>query len=196
MFCPSCGKEIPDDSRYCLGCGKSLGAMFSTSKPIDDEEDEEDEEPERKSHSGRNILIGFIVLLGLYLGVMAVSHANNVRIPGITTRTEPITPPNFIVNAGTYYYFGFTVDGAALVAGRFEANGGSGNDIEAFITDADNFENWKNGHQSRVNYQSGRATVGNIELATSRPGTYYLVFNNRFSLLSNKAITSSINLIH
>jgi hypothetical protein len=190
MFCPSCGKEIPDDSRYCLGCGKSPSAAFGATKSL------EREKPESKSHYWRNVLIGFVVLLSLYLGAMAVSNANNVRIPGITTRTEPITPPNFIVNAGTYYYFGFTVAGAARVAGRFEANGGSGNDIEAFITDADNFENWKNGHQSRANYQSGRATVGNIELAISRPGTYYLVFNNKFSLLSNKVITSSLNFIH
>ena len=24
MFCPSCGKEIPEDSRFCLGCGKAI----------------------------------------------------------------------------------------------------------------------------------------------------------------------------
>src|SRR3989304_5502482 len=24
MYCPSCGKEIPDHSRYCLHCGESI----------------------------------------------------------------------------------------------------------------------------------------------------------------------------
>ena len=26
MFCPNCGKEIPDDSKFCLYCGKQLKA--------------------------------------------------------------------------------------------------------------------------------------------------------------------------
>jgi hypothetical protein len=190
MFCPSCGKEIPDDSRYCLVCGKSLNATPGASKPV------EREKVEPKSHYWRNVLIGFVVLLSLYLGVMAVSNANNGRLPGIPPRTEPITPTNFNVPAGTMQYFSFMVGGDARVTGRFQASGGRGNDIEAVIMEADNFENWKNGHQSRVYYQSGRATIGTVNLVIPHPGTYYFVFNNRFSLLSNKAITGSINLIH
>jgi hypothetical protein len=190
MFCPSCGKEIPDDSHYCLVCGKSPSATLSASKAV------EYEKLEPKSHYWRNVLIGFILLLSVYLGGMAVSNANNGRLPSITTRTEPITPTNFNVKAGTLYYFSFTVDGSARVTGRFQASGGSGNDIEAVIMDADSFENWKNGHQSHAYYQSGKITIGNIDLAISRPGIYYLAFNNRFSLLSDKAITGSIKLVH
>src|SRR5262249_31048395 len=26
MFCPQCGKEIPDESRFCLTCGVALSA--------------------------------------------------------------------------------------------------------------------------------------------------------------------------
>ena len=25
MFCPSCGTEVPSQSKFCLACGKSIG---------------------------------------------------------------------------------------------------------------------------------------------------------------------------
>jgi hypothetical protein len=36
MFCPSCGKEIPDHSSFCLGCGKGIqtGTGPSYSVPV------------------------------------------------------------------------------------------------------------------------------------------------------------------
>ena len=26
MFCPSCGKQVPDDSNFCLACGKKFAS--------------------------------------------------------------------------------------------------------------------------------------------------------------------------
>jgi NMD protein affecting ribosome stability and mRNA decay len=34
MFCPSCGKEIPDESRYCLACGKSPSAIVNIPETV------------------------------------------------------------------------------------------------------------------------------------------------------------------
>jgi hypothetical protein len=42
-------------------------------------------------------------------------------------------------------------------------------------------------------YDSGEVTVGKIDVRL-KPGTYYLVFDNSFSGLSNKAITSDIQI--
>ena len=44
-------------------------------------------------------------------------------------------------------------------------------------------------------YQSGKITVGNVNTLLG-PGTYYLAFNNGFSLLTAKTITASIALNH
>ena len=34
MLCPNCGKENPDDSYYCRGCGFSLKANAPSTNPV------------------------------------------------------------------------------------------------------------------------------------------------------------------
>lgn len=185
MFCPSCGKEIPDESRYCLACGKSPSATLGVGRPIGREE------PVSKTHTFRNVLLGFIGLLVLYVVWITIGG----QAPGMTRR-DALTPPIFNVKAGTIYYVRFNVERSGRVVGRFQASGGQGNDIQAVITDADNFENWSNGHQARVLYQTDKTTIGNIDVPIGRPGTYYIGFNNKFSLLSDKTVSASVLLIH
>lgn len=100
----------------------------------------------------------------------------------------------FTVKAGDARYWNFNVGGkGGTVTGRFKAEGGSGNDIECFILDPDSFENWRNGHRVRTYYNSGRITVANINV-TLPAGNYVLVFNNRFSSVSNKAVNAVVEL--
>jgi hypothetical protein len=103
-------------------------------------------------------------------------------------------PEAFTVPAGKYKYFGTTISTrseCAQIAGRFHAEGGSGNDIEVFILDGDQFENWRNGHSTPTYYNSGRVTVGKINVCLPS-GTYNIIFSNTFSSVSNKAITADI----
>ncbi|MBR5116780.1 MAG: zinc-ribbon domain-containing protein, partial [Lachnospiraceae bacterium] len=30
MFCPNCGKQLPEGSRFCAGCGTQLNARQAT----------------------------------------------------------------------------------------------------------------------------------------------------------------------
>lgn len=107
-------------------------------------------------------------------------------------RVGIVTEP-FTVEPGHYRYFPFTVGDRATVAGRFRAQGGSGNDIEVYILDEDGFENYRNGHRVQTYYNSGRVTVGTINVALGS-GSYYLVFNNSFSTVSNKAVNARVEL--
>jgi hypothetical protein len=185
MFCPSCGGTIDDNSRYCIFCGKSPRATVAAGTPSAREEDEP-----RESHTLRNVLLG-VGLIALV--VLAISNSSLRSSAGLAKR-EPLTPATFSVKAGSMYFVMFTVTGPARVIGRFEASGGQGNDIQVVLTDADDFENWKNGHQANVLYQSEKTTVGTINVPISRAGTYYLAFNNQFSILSDKTITGNIQL--
>jgi len=108
------------------------------------------------------------------------------------TPAKPLTESTFIVGPRVYKYTQFSSTGSH-VSGRFQAQGGSGNDIQVFIFDADGFENWKNHHSASTYYNSGKVTVGTID-AQLGPGTYFLVFDNNFSLVSNKAISSDIKM--
>jgi hypothetical protein len=113
-------------------------------------------------------------------------------------RTEVLSNAEFALSAAQYRYTRFEVPqnaGAVRVEGTFSATGGAGNDIEAYIFSNDDFVNWQNRHHVRTFYTSGRVTQGTLEV-TLPPiaGTYYLVFNNNFSLLSAKTVQTSIRL--
>lgn len=80
------------------------------------------------------------------------------------------------------------------ISGSFNASGGGGNDIEAVIADETNYMNWINGHQAQVFWGTqGKQTTGSIDVGL-RPGTYYLVFSNRFSVFTQKQVFLEVNL--
>ena len=100
----------------------------------------------------------------------------------------------FTVKAGDARYWTFRVgnDGANVV-GRFRAEGGNGNDIKCLILDADGFENWRNGHKVRTYYNSEKITVANVNINLPE-GEYVLVFDNTYSVFTNKAVTANVEM--
>lgn len=105
---------------------------------------------------------------------------------------EFLVSESFSVPAGTAKWWRFTIPPGAngRVVGDFRASGGGGNDIEVGVTD----ENGANGHAGRFWYHSGKVTVGSIDV-TLGPGTYFIVFSNRFSVFSSKSVAASIKLM-
>ncbi len=104
----------------------------------------------------------------------------------------PIGTGALTVNATAYSWYQVSVPpGVASVSitGHFTATGGMGNDIIAFILDEDGFTNFKNGHSARTFYNSDKVTTASINVTLpNTPTSYYLVFDNRFSLLTPKAV--------
>jgi hypothetical protein len=94
----------------------------------------------------------------------------------------------FTIDAGGYTWFTFDFPEDANIKGKFRAQGGSRNDIEVYLMDDDSLENWRNGNSFRYYYFSGRVTVDNFNLRL-RKGRYNLVFSNRWSILTPKAVT-------
>lgn len=115
-----------------------------------------------------------------------------ITLAAVAQAQDVVVSQTFTVAPGKYAYFSFVVPPAgASVTGRFRAQGGGGNDIEAFIVDQDGFENYSNGHRVRTFFNSGRATVGTIS-ATLGAGRYYIIFNNGFSVFSNKVVEAHV----
>ncbi len=107
----------------------------------------------------------------------------------------PIVQQSFTVGAGKYVWYRFTITGQnARVIGRFQATGGSGNDVEVFILGQDEFTNFQNGHNVNTWFNSGRATVSSINQQMP-PGAYYLVFSNTFSMMTPKAVNAGIRIL-
>ncbi len=183
MSCPSCGKEIPDGSTFCLHCGKPIAARAAASPT--------------GSRSTKWLLILAAIVAVIAIVVVALQNS----MPTSTSPqpvTEKLTSGQLVVRAGSYIYVKFNVDPArmqnARVIGSFRASGGSGNDIQVVLAEESEFENWKNGHTARLLYSTEKTTTGKIDVPITEAGTYYLIFNNAFSALSDKDVFAEVSL--
>ena len=106
----------------------------------------------------------------------------------------------FTVNAGGEYYFTFEVPSGAsdvTLKGHFSATGGLGNDIEAFLLTEDDRVNWENGHTVHTLYKSGAVTQETVNSVLPRDaGTYCLVFSNKISPFTPKAVQANFALTY
>lgn len=193
MFCPKCGKDLPDDSKFCLGCGNSLSAV---TQPV--------ATPKRSSGAGLWVLLVVLALvIWWFVDNASREAAQNRKNASLisqmvsTPRTRLITDSAVTVRAMGYTYYKVVVPPDAknvFVDGRFSATGGSGNDIEVFVLNGDEFVNFQNGHPTPTYYNSGQVTQNSVSAALPGGGTYYLVLNNNFSLITPKAVEVSATL--
>lgn len=113
------------------------------------------------------------------------------------SQTVPATPTfickgSWRVPAANFIYFPFQTVGPVMVAGNYQASGGSGNDIQVLIGPRDQVLNALNGHGGTVNFDSGKLTSGTIKLQLETAGDYLIAFNNTFSPVSEKIVAANV----
>ena len=156
----------------------------------------------RPEHRKYRLWFLLAILAVVIVGAIILENRNSTSAPFAPSiryvpATQKIATGQIVVRANGYvqYRFQITPDmRSAHVSGRFNASGGTGNDIEAVITTEDEFTNWINGHQARVFYTTqGRKTTDTFDVHLG-PGAYYLAFNNRFSAFSSKEVFLEVDL--
>jgi hypothetical protein len=187
MFCPKCGKELPDESLFCLKCGHTLSGAAAPAPA--------------KSKAGMRAFVGTLVLGFLIAIIVWQNFSSSNKANG----SGPVAPIPFIrqahaqvlansaitVQAASYVWYRFEVPAGATnisVDGHFSAAGGVGNDIDVVVLADDAFVNFKNHHTVPTYYNTGKLTQSSINAVLPSGGTYYLVFNNEFSLITPKAV--------
>lgn len=194
MFCSQCGKEIADDSQFCSKCGRAVSATIPTQAA----------RPDRQVTTWTWVLVLLLAILGGWALINVSSHTANgqapVQLPSIIAfpRTQVLVNTSMTVKALGYSYYKFVVPSGSRkvsVDGHFSATGGMGNDVEVLILGEDEFVNFQNGHNTSTYYNSGKVTQDAISATLpDRSGTFYLVFNNNFSLLTPKAVQANATL--
>lgn len=170
--------EIADKKSATMGCALPAGSGALVIK--------DDRSPD--DAVGNSVTLLWASLTG------AVPAAHD-RSP--VTRSR-IGQPETVVAAGrlAYYQIFVPAGDTAYVGGTFEAEGGSGNDIYVYLTASDGLTNLLNHHEFRSWFStSGPQTAGAMNVGPLGPGVYYLVFDNEFSAVSNKVVTSDIELV-
>lgn len=204
MFCSKCGTEHSDDSQFCRKCGQGLavavtGGAGAAVAPARVPETPKVTPQVTPAAQPKKVRAPFAVIGILFAGLLAYGFLASRQNSGFSNstlakqlHTVKVANPVTAVGSSQFSYFKLDVPPGAtnvLLKGDFTANGGSGNDIETYVFAEPDYINWQNGHAAKTFYQSGKVTVGNFKVTLpSDAGTYYLVFNNRFSLLSQKTI--------
>jgi hypothetical protein len=147
---------------------------------------------------------GFLLLLIIPAVVAALwivrsSASNEPYAPSVfaTKHAEKIVSGQVSVGAGKMVFYKISIQDMhdARVTGHFVAYGGLGNDIDVFIAEEKEFGKWLDGQPSKVRYQSGKVTTGDIDVKLPLlNAAYYLCFNNKFSAFSAKTIDADVTL--
>jgi hypothetical protein len=195
MYCPKCGKEVPDNSQFCLQCGGNLRPKQSVRVLAG-----------VSAAAGVALLIVFVLIVAIVIATYVRNESSkrdeDPSTPRRTlTQNNPVKQPErvavvdktFPVAAQHYVYYTIPLKAdVSHITGHFTAQGGS-NDIEVLVLDQEGFTNFSNGHSAQRYYASdGYVTTWSIDLRL-RPGTYYIVFNNARAMLTNKVITAKID---
>jgi hypothetical protein len=193
MTCPKCNADQPDNAKFCSQCAAPLAEPVLTVA--------KSKVPTWLS----GLLLIALALIGIAVWNMmqenerlranlrksaAASAAEHPQYQP-TTHSVPLTNGAATVNATSYTWYKFDVPENVtdvVVDGHLIASGGTGNDIECYIVDEDGFTNFKNGHPSSTYYNSGKVTTAKIQASNLSAGTYYIMLDNRFSLLTPKAV--------
>jgi predicted nucleic acid-binding Zn ribbon protein len=199
MFCPKCGKELPDDSQFCSKCGQSTTGAASVPKP--------------KSRVSASRILGGITV-GILLAIAIVFFM--IRMGG-TSVSNPSSPPpvaflspapvllpatqnlftgQITVRPGGYVSNTFTVQPGMLnfhVVGQFSASGGLGNDIQVVLADPNQFQDWINGHPATVFYSTNKETTEHFDIGPLGQGQYIFAFSNKFSIFAQKQVFTQVD---
>jgi hypothetical protein len=102
------------------------------------------------------------------------------------------------VNSRSFASYKFNIPASTTnveVSGEFSAAGGADNEIEVYVLADDAFVTWRSGYAANVLYDSGRVDHGSIEATLpAGVGSYYLVFDNRFSQRTGKTVQANVAL--
>jgi len=205
MICRECISQIPDESTFCLNCGERLIARTPRG------EEALEAPPAALTFPWLKVLAPTVLILAVLIGFYFFRQTQQIpRVGGtVIPAAAPSGPAPYWERASTALETkALTVEAQRFAIQeitvpqewkntrfycKFRAHGGSGNDIKAYVTNADGLENLKNNHTFNIWYSSDKVTVGTIDIRLS-PGQYYLVFSNTFSLLSNKEVTAEIQM--
>ena len=187
LVCGQCHTILPPGSGFCGQCGQALRTPYNASSA-------------RKLRPAKHsMVLWFLVLMLVAVaGWAAVSDnpaAEWLQRLAKRSHTQTVTPESFPVKPRSFSYYKLIVPPGATevkVSGWFSVSGGEGQDIEVYLMSDDAFVGWQNGYTGDTYYRSSGTAPGTVEAPLpAGTGTYYLVFDNRYSAKTARAVRAT-----
>jgi ribosomal protein L40E len=215
LACSKCGTPLPEEAEFCLKCGKAVSLPARGQTVIEALPPVVAAKPRR---SPRKILLWTlfaVIVFGLipWLVIDDGPFAQGFQELLGWKHDQAILDTPFSVGPHTFRYYKFSLpEGSVNVAavGQFTSAEDSSNargrkasdkkdkekdkdkdadNIEVYVLTEAAFTVWQNGYATSSVYESGRVAQGTVQAdVPAGAGIYYLVFNNKFSPNTPKAV--------
>jgi hypothetical protein len=104
------------------------------------------------------------------------------------------TDQRLLIPAGSVQSFRWTPPRSqpnCHVSGHIEVTDGGNRDVRVLIMRGDDYQNYINGHEAHVYFQTGNVTAVTLDVNTSQVGPLVLAISNAFSVVSTKKVRLS-----
>ena len=212
LGCAKCGATLPDESLFCLKCGKPISAPPKTPVVV-----EKLLPPVRQPRRTRPMIVGFLLaVLGgaiLWAGMSDSESAQLVQEFVGWKHDRVILDAPFSVGPHTFRYYKFALpEGSVNVAvvGQFTSfalnsnvssrrdstkarKDDADNNIEVYVLSDSAFTVWQNGYATSALYESGKVAEGNFQTdVPAGAGVYYLIFSNKSAPKTAKSVHATV----
>ena len=154
---------------------------------------------EDNSRKDRNIMIIEVTVLAIITATIFLVGAATTTSGSGQKNTFVLYSGSIVINEGSSNSKEFSVPQGATnvrIQGSFAAAGGSTNNIKVYVMSSNDYAKWQEGHSANTYYSSGLETTGLID-ATLSPGvSYYIVFDNTYTILESKTVYATITLTY
>jgi hypothetical protein len=197
--CPECNSDISDQAPACPKCGFPIKNADIQDASDNSTTSNKILKPKKKSRLKPLLLILICLVIVYYSLPLFIGHSSGTVSDVLRPKRDiPLLNGSIVVEAAGYKYYNFSINQNwrnISLTGSFQASGGSGNDIRVLVMTNNDFKNYTNGHKASSYYNSGKLTASNVNInLPSQADDYVLVFDNAFSLISDKTVTGNITL--
>jgi hypothetical protein len=119
----------------------------------------------------------------------ASSLVSAVSAPSVT---QLAANQELVIPAGSVQSFQWDATQAqpnCRVTGHIEVTDGGAKDVQVAIMPGDDYQNFVNGHEAKVFFQTDKKTAVTLDVNTGQVGLMVLAISNAFSLLTEKKVS-------
>lgn len=204
LQCSKCAASLPEDAQFCLKCGTAVRLPIQeiVKEPANAELAPKTSRRQPKRHYFRWVLLALILVTIIWAASSEDPYAQGVQELVGWKHDEAILDNSFSVSPRNFRYYKFSLPQASTnvtIVGQFTSSfadkgrkpsaNDSENGLEVYVLSESAFAIWQKGYATGSVYESGR--VDNATIRAELPagaGVYYLIFSNKFSTKTTKAV--------